>query len=152
MSKQQFNLIVFDWDGTLMDSTSAIVKSLQDSAADLGLPTPDKKKAAHVIGLGLREALETVLPDVSPEYYPKLIERYRTHFLKNSVSLSLFDGVREMLDDLKNQDYFSGSGHRKKPGRSEPAPSTRWACRDISMPAARLMKRIPNLIRPCCWN
>lgn len=55
MSKQQFNLIVFDWDGTLMDSTSAIVKSLQDSAADLGLPTPDKKKAAHVIGLGLRE-------------------------------------------------------------------------------------------------
>ncbi|ARQ46013.1 HAD-IA family hydrolase [Oxalobacter formigenes] len=106
MSKQQFNLIVFDWDGTLMDSTSAIVKSLQDSAADLGLPTPDKKKAAHVIGLGLREALETVLPDVSPEYYPKLIERYRTHFLKNSVSLSLFDGVREMLDDLKNQDYF----------------------------------------------
>ena len=106
MSKQQFNLIVFDWDGTLMDSTSAIVKSLQDSAADLGLPTPDKKKAAHVIGLGLREALETVLPDVSPEYYPKLIERYRTHFLKNSVSLSLFDGVREMLDELKNQDYF----------------------------------------------
>ena len=106
MSKQQFNLIVFDWDGTLMDSTSAIVKSLQDSAADLGLPTPDKKKAAHVIGLGLREVLETVLPDVSPEYYPKLIERYRTHFLKNSVSLSLFDGVREMLDDLKNQDYF----------------------------------------------
>lgn len=106
MSKQQFNLIVFDWDGTLMDSTSAIVKSLQDSAADLGLPTPDKKKAAHVIGLGLREALEAVLPDVSPEYYPKLIERYRAHFLKNSVSLSLFDGVREMLDDLKNQDYF----------------------------------------------
>lgn len=106
MSKQQFNLIVFDWDGTLMDSTSAIVKSLQDSAADLGLPTPDRKKAAHVIGLGLREALETVLPDVSPEYYPKLVERYRTHFLKNSVSLSLFDGVREMLDDLKNQDYL----------------------------------------------
>lgn len=106
MSKQQFNLIVFDWDGTLMDSTSAIVKSLQDSAADLGLPTPDRKKAAHVIGLGLREALETVLPDVNPEYYPKLVERYRTHFLKNSVSLSLFDGVREMLDDLKNQDYL----------------------------------------------
>lgn len=105
MSKQQFSLIVFDWDGTLMDSTSAIVKSLQDSAADLGLPTPDRKKAAHVIGLGLREALETVLPDVSPDYYPQLVERYRTHFLKNSVSLSLFDGVRDMLDDLKKQDY-----------------------------------------------
>lgn len=151
MSKQQFNLIVFDWDGTLMDSTSAIVKSLQDSAADLGLPTPDKKKAAHVIGLGLREALETVLPDVSPEYYPKLIERYRTHFLKNSVSLSLFDGVREMLDDLKNQDYFLAVATGKSRAGLNRA-STRWACRDISMPAARLMKRIPNLIRPCCWN
>lgn len=105
MSRQQFNLIVFDWDGTLMDSTSAIVKSLQDAAADLGLPTPDRKKAAHVIGLGLREALETVLPDVDADYYPKLIERYRTHFLKNSLSLTLFDGVREMLDDLKGQGY-----------------------------------------------
>ncbi len=106
MPKQQFNLIVFDWDGTLMDSTSAIVKSLQESALDLGLPVPDRKKAAHVIGLGLREALETVLPDVEEAFYPRLIERYRAHFLKNSLSLSLFDGVREMLDDLKNQDYI----------------------------------------------
>ena len=66
MPKQKFDLIVFDWDGTLMDSTAAIVKSLQDAALDLGLPMPEKKRAAHVIGLGLKEALETVLPDLRP--------------------------------------------------------------------------------------
>ena len=53
LPKQKFDLIVFDWDGTLMDSTAAIVKSLQDAALDLGLPMPEKKRAAHVIGLGL---------------------------------------------------------------------------------------------------
>ena len=106
MTKQKFNLIVFDWDGTLMDSTAAIVKSLQDSALDLGLPIPAKEKAAHVIGLGLKEALETVLPDLAPEYYPKLVDRYRIHFLANSLKTTLFDGVKAMLDDLKKQDYL----------------------------------------------
>ena len=64
MPKHTFNLIVFDWDGTLMDSTAAIVKSLQDAALDLGLPIPGRQEASHVIGLGLKEALETVLPDL----------------------------------------------------------------------------------------
>lgn len=106
MPKQKFDLIVFDWDGTLMDSTAAIVKSLQDAALDLGLPMPEKKRAAHVIGLGLKEALETVLPDLAPEYYPKLVDRYRIHFLTNSSKTTLFDGVKTMLDDLKNQNYL----------------------------------------------
>lgn len=106
MPKQKFDLIVFDWDGTLMDSTAAIVKSLQDAALDLGLPMPEKKRAAHVIGLGLKEALETVLPDLAPEYYPKLVDRYRIHFLTNSPKTTLFDGVKTMLDDLKNQNYL----------------------------------------------
>ncbi len=106
MSKRKFNLIVFDWDGTLMDSTAAIVKSLQDSACDLGLPLPEKERAAHVIGLGLKEALETVLPDLAPAYYPQLVDRYRTHFLANSQKITLFDGVKTMLEDLKKQDYL----------------------------------------------
>ena len=106
MPKQKFDLIVFDWDGTLMDSTAAIVKSLQDAALDLGLPMPEKKRAAHVIGLGLKEALETVLPDLAPEYYPKLVDRYRIHVLTNSLNTTLFDGVKTMLDDLKNQNYL----------------------------------------------
>ena len=100
MSKHTFNLIVFDWDGTLMDSTAAIVKSLQDAALDLDLPMPDRQRAAHVIGLGLRDALETVLPDLPERYYPELVARYRVHFLENSRKTMLFDGVKAMLDDL----------------------------------------------------
>ena len=103
MSKHTFNLIVFDWDGTLMDSTAAIVKSLQDAALDLDLPMPDRQRAAHVIGLGLRDALETVLPE---RYYPELVARYRVHFLENSRKTMLFDGVKAMLDDLKQQGHL----------------------------------------------
>lgn len=106
MPKQKFDLIVFDWDGTLMDSTAAIVKSLQDAANDLGLPVPEKKRAVHVIGLGLKEALETVFPDLSLKHYPKLIDRYRLHFLTNSKKTTLFDGIKAMLDDLKKQNYL----------------------------------------------
>lgn len=106
MSKHTFNLIVFDWDGTLMDSTAAIVKSLQDAALDLDLPMPDRQRAAHVIGLGLRDALETVLPDLPERYYPELVARYRVYFLENSRKTMLFDGVKAMLDDLKQQGHL----------------------------------------------
>ena len=50
-------LVVFDWDGTLMDSTAAITRSIQAAAADLGLKVPDRKQASWVIGLGLRDSL-----------------------------------------------------------------------------------------------
>ena len=105
MAKKQFDLIVFDWDGTLMDSTAAIVKSIQAAAQDLSLPVPDKKTAAFVIGLGLPEAMQTVLPNLEPKYYPQMIERYRRHYLEKSQELTLFDDVREMLEDLSNKGY-----------------------------------------------
>lgn len=62
MPQQRFDLIVFDWDGTLMDSTSAITRSIQLACRDLGLPVPDDAHASHVIGLGLRDALEYAVP------------------------------------------------------------------------------------------
>jgi phosphoglycolate phosphatase len=106
MSRKKFDLIVFDWDGTLMDSTSAIVKCIQAAARDLGLPIPHDDAAAHVIGLGLHEAMQAVLPDVEPKYYPRMVERYRYHFLAKDHELVLFDGVQEMLQDLSQQAYF----------------------------------------------
>ena len=106
MSKKQFDLIVFDWDGTLMDSTVAIVRCIQSAARDLGLPIPSAKDASYVIGLGLLEAMQTVLPSVDPKYYPKMVERYRFHFLAQDHELALFQGVREMLDELSHQGYF----------------------------------------------
>jgi phosphoglycolate phosphatase len=106
MARKQFDLIVFDWDGTLMDSTATIVKCIQASAKDLGLPIPSREAASHVIGLGLGEALQIALPDVDPKYYPRMVERYRYHYLSKDHELTLFDGVPEMLQELSQQGYF----------------------------------------------
>ncbi|MEO0318697.1 MAG: hypothetical protein RL404_2374 [Pseudomonadota bacterium] len=106
MPRKQFDMIVFDWDGTLMDSTSAIIAAMQSAARDLGLPEPDKKSASYVIGLGLQDALQAVLPDLDPVHYPRMVERYRYHYLSRDQELTLFDGAREMLEDLASQSYF----------------------------------------------
>lgn len=106
MARKKYDLIVFDWDGTLMDSTAAIVKAIQGSARDLGLPVPKDDAAAHVIGLGLQEAMRAVMPDIDPALYPKMVERYRYHFLTKDHELELFTGVREMLEELAASAYF----------------------------------------------
>ena len=106
MSRKLFDLIVFDWDGTLMDSTATIVKCIQSAARDLGLPAPSDASAAHVIGLGLTEAMQAVMPDIQPALYPRMVERYRYHFLTKDHQLVLFPGVTEMLGDLSNEGYF----------------------------------------------
>jgi phosphoglycolate phosphatase len=106
MARKQFDLIVFDWDGTLMDSTAAIVKCIQAAARDLGLPIPHERDAAYVIGLGLLEAMQAVLPNLDPKYYPRMVERYRYHYLSRDHELTLFEGVPEMLAELSQQGYF----------------------------------------------
>ena len=106
MPRKQFDLIVFDWDGTLMDSTATIVKCIQGAAKDLGLPIPNREQAAHVIGLGMAEAMQVAMPGLDPKVYPRIVERYRYHYLAKDHELTLFDGVLEMLQDLSQQGYF----------------------------------------------
>jgi phosphoglycolate phosphatase len=106
MARKQFDLIVFDWDGTLMDSTATIVRSIQSAARDLGLPVPRDEQASHVIGLGLQEAMQAVLPDLDAVMYPKMVERYRYHYLAKDPELVLFAGVRAMLEELSQAGYF----------------------------------------------
>jgi phosphoglycolate phosphatase len=106
MARKQFDLIVFDWDGTLMDSTSTIVKCIQAAARDLGLPVPRDNAAAQVIGLGLQEAMQAAMPDIDPLYYPRMIERYRYHYLSKDHELILFEGAYDMLQALSQQAYF----------------------------------------------
>ncbi|CAH0443631.1 5'-nucleotidase [Ralstonia syzygii subsp. syzygii] len=106
MPQQRFDLIVFDWDGTLMDSTPAITRSIQLACRDLGLPVPDDAHASHVIGLGLRDALEYAVPTLDPSDYGRLAERYRFHYLNRDAQLVLFQGVREMLEALRKQHYL----------------------------------------------
>jgi len=102
---RRFDLLVFDWDGTLMDSTAVIAGSLQAACADLGLPVPSEERARHIIGLGLHDAMRHVLPDVPPMIYPQVVERYRVHFVSREQSAPLFAGVEEMLKTLQ------ASGH-----------------------------------------
>ncbi len=106
MARKQFDLIVFDWDGTLMDSTATIVKSIQAAAKDVGLPVPSDQAAAHVIGLALPEAMQAVIPNIDPAIYPRMVERYRYHYLTKDHQLVLFDGAREMLNELSQEGYF----------------------------------------------
>ena len=89
-----------------MDSTSTIVKSIQAAARDLGLPVPRDEDASHVIGLGLHEAMQTAMPNIDPALYPKMVERYRFHYLTKDPELVLFDGVRDMLAELSQEGYF----------------------------------------------
>ena len=89
-----------------MDSTSAIVKCIQAAAKDLGLPVPRDEAAAHVIGLGLSEAMQAAMPGIDPKYYPRLVERYRYHFLSRDHEMTLFKGARDMLEELSQQAYF----------------------------------------------
>src|ERR1700761_5162064 len=102
MARQQFDLIVFDWDGTLMDSTAHITQSIQAACRDLGLTVPADEAASYVIGLGLREALQIAAPELDPSEYPRMVERYRYHYLIKDQQTELFAGVREMLTELRD--------------------------------------------------
>jgi phosphoglycolate phosphatase len=97
---KRFDLIVFDWDGTLMDSTGAIVASIKAAATDLGIEPPSDERASHIIGLGLIDALRHALPDIPSERYQDVAERYRHHYLSRDQDLLLFDGAEALVDEL----------------------------------------------------
>ena len=99
--RPEFELVVFDWDGTLIDSTGAIADSIQASAADLGLPVPSRERASHVIGLGLLEAIHYAVPQITREQVPAFVERYRFHYLREDANLRPFAGIPELLAELE---------------------------------------------------
>ncbi len=102
---KRFELIVFDWDGTLMDSAGLIVSSIQAAARDLGLAPPSDERARHIIGLGLVDALRHALPDLPAERYGALAERYRHYYLSQDDQLSLFAGAVELVADLAQRGH-----------------------------------------------
>ncbi len=94
---RQFDLICFDWDGTLFDSTAIIVRSIQQAVLDVGGARPSDADAAYVIGMALVPALAKAAPDVPADKYPELAARYRHHYLARQQDISLFEGVLPML-------------------------------------------------------
>ena len=96
-----FDLIAFDWDGTLFDSTKIIARCIQAAVRDVGGTVPTDEAAGYVIGLGLMQALAHAAPDVPQDKYPELGERYRHHYTAHQNDISLFDGVLPLLAALK---------------------------------------------------
>lgn len=100
---RRFDLIVFDWDGTIVDSTAMIAVSIQKAAADLGLTVPTLEQASHVIGLGLHDALSRAVPELTAGRIEEFSARYRHHWFACEHEVVLFDGIREMLVELSER-------------------------------------------------
>jgi phosphoglycolate phosphatase len=104
---RQYDLIVFDWDGTLMDSEAKIVRCMQAAALDVGIPDPGATAIRDIIGLGLSEAMQVLFPEQAPIRRAELVERYRRHFLElDSTGMPLFPGVSQGLTQLMQQGYL----------------------------------------------
>ncbi len=97
----KYELVVFDWDGTLLDSAGAIVLAIQAACRDLDLPVPEDSRARHVIGLGLADAMRHAVPDLTADRYQAMVDRYRHHYLSGDHRLTLFAGVPELLARLQ---------------------------------------------------
>jgi phosphoglycolate phosphatase len=96
----KYRVIVFDWDGTILDSPAAIAECIQASCGDLGLEVPDRSRASHVIGLGMQELMRAIAPGLPPARYGEFVEAYRRHFRAREPAMQLFPGMRELLAEL----------------------------------------------------
>jgi phosphoglycolate phosphatase len=105
---RNFDLIVFDWDGTLMDSAGAIVASLIAACVDLGIAPPSEERARHIIGLGLDDALRVALPSLPSHRYGELADRYRLHYLAQDRELALFSGAFTLVESLLGRGHLLG--------------------------------------------
>jgi phosphoglycolate phosphatase len=103
----KYKAIVFDWDGTLMDSISKIVETMQSSAKHLGLPVPDYDQAKDVIGISLLPALKQLFNIQDEKAAIDLFHIYKKHFKNHTqISSPLFNGAIELLEKLKQQGYI----------------------------------------------
>lgn len=150
---KQFDLIVFDWDGTLMDSEVKIVRCMQAAAADVGIPDVGVASIRNIIGLGLTEAMHALYPDQSPAHQAQLVERYRRHFLElDATAMPLFPGVVEGLEDLRAQGYLlaiaTGKARRglnrvlDETGMQYLFTSSRCADETLSKPHPKMLQEI----------
>lgn len=103
---KRYDLIAFDWDGTLYNSTGLITRCIQNAVVAVGGKRPSDKAAAWVIGMALPQALVHAAPDVSPDKYPELNDAYRREYLEHHDDIELFDGVLPMLAQLRAKHHW----------------------------------------------
>ena len=99
----RYRLLVFDWDGTIIDSAATIAQCIRLAAADLALPVPSEEQAKHVIGLGLHDALRGAVPSLAPERVAQFVERYREQFRVREDAMDLFAGMRALIERLSDE-------------------------------------------------
>jgi phosphoglycolate phosphatase len=152
-SSKKFTLVVFDWDGTLIDSEAQIVSAMQAAVNDVGLQTRTDDEIRNIIGLGLAEAISTLFPESCNEKYSQLVDRYRYHFLSESAEGSqLFPDVKSILEELTEMGYFlavaTGKGRRglnkslAETGLEAFFHSTRCADETLSKPNPQMLMEI----------
>jgi len=150
---ENFDLIVFDWDGTLMDSAARIVASLQAAGDDLGLPAKTDQECRNVIGLGMQEAIQGLHEVIEPGLIPRFTDRYRNHFLVScSQPEVLFDGVHSILQVLTQRQLWlgvaTGKGRKgldrvlQQTSCSRYFHSTRCADETLSKPDPMMLREI----------
>ena len=154
---KQFDLIVFDWDGTLMDSAGRIVACMQAAARDIGIPVPSDQAARDVIGLGLGEAIQRLFPTANDVGIAQLIDRYRHHFLGDLLAPSqLFRGAREVVETLAANDWLLGVATGKsrrgldkvlaETGLAAHFHATRCADEAFSKPHPQMLEHIMDVL------
>lgn len=146
-----FQLIIFDWDGTLIDSQQNIVACLQSMIRDLGLPERSEDQLSNIIGLGLYEALTQLFPEHAEDTHQQMIDRYRYHFLSSEPS-ACFQGVQDLLPRLVEDGYMlavaTGKGRQglnkalDSTGFSQWFVSTRCADESRSKPHPQMLEEI----------
>jgi phosphoglycolate phosphatase len=99
----KYRLLVFDWDGTIIDSANTIAECIRLAAGDLGLEVPTKEQASHVIGLGLHDALRLAVPGLRDGQITEFVERYRHHFRAREQAMDLFAGMRMLIERLHGE-------------------------------------------------
>jgi phosphoglycolate phosphatase len=102
---QAVRLIVFDWDGTLMDSETQIVHCMHCAIQDLALEPRTADQCRNIIGLGLREAIDDLYPGRGADFLQHFVEAYRRHWFANAHHSELFPGARETLDLLREAGF-----------------------------------------------
>jgi phosphoglycolate phosphatase len=112
----RYRLLVFDWDGTIIDSASTITECIREASRELGLEIPDRSRASHVIGLGLHDAMRIAVPGLAAERYAEFVASYRRHFLARKDSMLLFDGMRELLHQLSGKHLLAIATGKSRAG------------------------------------
>lgn len=113
---KQFDLIVWDWDGTLADSTSMITDAVLKAAEQVGLPALTRQEASHIIGLGLYEAIHALYGDIPTEQAQAMATHYTANYYAGESDIPLFDGASEAIIALNKKGFklavATGKGRR----------------------------------------